>query len=110
MQILQFVAVPFLNVERLKRMKNAVPHHVLKIATVVHGLNGVTAIQLSLVICNVVKVLSNVSVLAHPLNMEVLLALKTSKNELVFFLAVLSTVLSLPGVNGVNVLRLAVFV
>jgi hypothetical protein len=110
MQILPFVAVPFLNVERPRKMKNAVPHRVLKIATVAHGLSGVTAIPMSLVICNVVKVLSNVSVPAHPLNMEVLLVLKSIKSELVFFLAVLSTVLSQPGVSGVNVLRLAVFV
>jgi hypothetical protein len=110
MQILPFAAVRFLNVERPRKKKNAVPRHVLKIATVANGPLGVTAIPMSLVICNVVKVLCNVSVLVHPLKMEVLLALKSTKSKLVFFLAVLSTVWSLPGVNGVNVLRLAVFV
>jgi hypothetical protein len=92
MQILPSAAVPFLNVVRPRKQKNAVHLLVLKIAIAAHGPLGVTATLLSLVICNVVLVLSNVSVPAHPLNMEVNLALKTIKSKHVFFLVVLPIV------------------
>jgi len=92
MQILPSVAAPFLHVERPRKSKNAVHLLVLKIAIAVRGLLGATATLLRLVMCNVVLVLSSVSVLAHPLNMEAFLALKTIKSKPVFFLVVLSTV------------------
>jgi hypothetical protein len=82
-------AIPFLHVAQLRKLKNAVQMLVLRIATVVLGLDGLIATLSNLAICNVVKVLSFVPVsvphlqmVAHPVQLNL-------KSKHVFFLAVL---------------------